>query len=226
MSERLPAPDTSRFPDLASDASWVRELATGTGFARIFKAGGPHPAAWYDFRTYGPVDARFDPHPEPPGDYPECGVMYAALESRATTSTGGDPLAAFAACLLEVFQSTRIVRRGDDDSTLVIFENARPLRLLDLSDSDWITVAGGNAAISSGDHSDARSWARAIHAHYPELDGIVSASSVVPTARVVALWSTAADALPRHPLARLRLDRDELTGIIDRIADRYGYVVL
>src|SRR5690606_26754932 len=123
----------------------------------------------------------------------------------------------FAAALLEVFQAQRMIRLRDGAPTLAAFEVRRPLRLLDLSDSDWVTVAGGNSAISSGDRERSRLWARAIAERYPELDGVVSASSLIPTSRVVALWAGAADALPEHPTALLRLDRDELLGVIDRI---------
>ena len=224
MSEQLPHPDIARFPELTAEETWVREVPIGSALARIFSAGGPYPSAWHDFRSYGPVDARFDPHPPPPAEHAAAGVMYAVLESSGRTAGGAD--SAFAACLLEVFQATRMIRRTSGSPTLAIFETVRPLRLLDVSDSDWITVAGGNAAISSGERSRSRAWARAIRTRYPELDGIVSASSVIPSERVVALWSRAGDALPRHPLAGLRLDRDELTGIIDRAAERYGYVVL
>lgn len=223
MSEFLPPPDAAAFPDLGSDAGWVREVRSGTALARVFRAGGPHPAAWHSFRTYGPLDARFDPHPEPPAESPDEGVLYAVLEQADAEQ---DTASAFAACLLEVFQATRIVRRSSGDPTLAVFESTRALRLLDLSDSDWVAVAGGNGAISSGDRMASRAWARAIRTTYPGLDGVISASSVVPSARVVALWSPALDALPRHPLAQLRLDRDELTGAINRIAERYGYVVL
>ncbi len=223
MSEYLPPPRADALPDLARDPGWVREVPSGTALARIFTAGGRYPVAWHEFRTYGPVDARFDPHPEPPAEYADSGVLYAALELPGAARESASPLAA---CLLEVFQSTRIVRRSDGTPTLAIFETSRTLRLLDLSDSDWVAVAGGNAAISSGDRMASRAWARAIRTRYPGLDGVVSASSVVPSARVVALWSPAEDAMPRHPIAQLRLDRDELTGVIDRIAARYGYVVV
>src|SRR5690606_24853159 len=97
--------------------------------------------------------------------------------------------------------------------------------LLNVSDSDWVTVAGGNSALTSGDHAQSRQWARAIRMRYPELDGVVAASALVPSARTVALWSPAISAIPRHPLALIRLDRAELTSVIEAIAQRYGYLV-
>lgn len=227
MSEHLPSPDPASFPDLAADGRWVREVPTGSGFARVFRAGGTHPVEWFEFREFGPLDARFDPHPEPTADHPGCGVMYTVLEDARHSSDADSAFdSAFAACLLEVFQQHRVIRRSAGSPTLAVFETARPLRLLDLNDSDWITVAGGNAAIASGERERSREWARAIRERYPELDGVIAASSVVPSARVAALWSPAEDALPRHPLALLGLDREELTGVIDAIAERYGYLLL
>ncbi|MBK0418007.1 hypothetical protein JD276_03025 [Leucobacter sp. CSA1] len=228
MSEFLPAPDPGRFPPLDRDPSWVREVPAGTALARIFRAGGEHPAEWFEFREFGPLDARFDPHPEPIGEHPGCGVMYAVLEGEADPSGGAEVPhdSAFAACVLEVFQQFRIVRRSAGAPTLVTLELARPIRLLDLSDSDWIAVAGGNAAIASGERSRSREWARAIARAHPELDGVLAASSLVPTARVAALWNGAVDALPEHPLSLLRLDREELTPVIDAVAERYRYTLL
>jgi len=234
MSEYLPAPEPERFPDLSADPRWVREVPVGTALFRILRAGGAHASEWFEFREFGPLDARFDPHPEPVGEHPGRGVLYAVLEggARAEAAPGPGPGpgpvldSAFAACLLEVFQQHRIIRRVAGAPTLAAFEITRTLRLLDLSDSDWIAVAGGNAAIASGERSRARPWARAIRDAYPELDGVVAASSIVPTARVAALWTPAESALPRHPLALLGLDREELSPVIDAIAERYGYVLL
>lgn len=273
MSEYLPEPDPKRFPQLGDDPRWVRRIPEGTLIARIFRASGAYPVEWHEFRSFGPLDGRFDPHPLPVGEHEGVGVMYGVLESSVVLensvgarsgasgaddtsggevsgssrtvggdTSGGDGAARaaagseigahaalegpFAAALLEVFQAQRMIRLRDGAPTLAAFEVGRPLRLLDLSDSDWITVAGGNSAISSGDRERSRLWARAIAERYPELDGVVSASSLIPTSRVVALWAGAADALPEHPTALLRLDRDELLGVIDRIAERYGYLVL
>lgn len=82
-----------------------------------------------------------------------------------------------------------------------MFESTRPLRLLDLGDSDSVTRAGGNAAISSGVRSRSREWARAVYRHYrgESLDGVIYPSSNIPIARVAALWERAEDALPARP---------------------------
>lgn len=231
VSEHLPPPRPEQLPDLDRDSTWVRDVPSGTLLARIFRAGGSHPANWHEFRRYGPVDARFDPHPTPPALHPEHGVMYVALEptgpagAKKLAGAAGALGSAFAACLLEVFQQQRIIRRTAGLPTLAAFEPLRTLRLLDLSDSDWVSVAGGTSAITSGPRNTAREWARVIHERYPELDGVVSASSMIPSARLATLWGRAESAVPARPIALLRLDRPELTGIIDRIADRYGYDV-
>ena len=241
MSEYLPLPDREAFPALTRDPRWVRVLPAGTLLTRIYRSGGTHPAEWSDFREYGPLDGRFDPHPGPVGEHPGVGVMYTVLEDRVLARAGGDgsrsapeqsgPLdhvlnGPLAAALLEVFQAQRMIRRSHGNPVLALFETVRPIKMLDLADSDWVAVAGGNAAISSGDRARSRAWARAIAAHYTGIDGLVSASSLVPCARIATLWSSAAHALPRHPHALIPLDRVELTGVIDAIADRYGYTLV
>lgn len=157
--------------------------------------------------------------------------MYGVLETPRSGAAPGDDRAPategpFAAVILEVFQAQRMIRVDAGAPTLVTFETVRELRLLDLSDSDWIAVAGGTSAISSGERARSREWARAIAARYPALDGVVSASSLVPSARVVTLWGPAENALPRHPAALIRLDSDELRGVIDAVAERYSYTLL
>lgn len=229
MSEYLPTPVGARFPQLDRDPRWVRELPPQSHIARIFRAGGPHPSRWFEFREYGPLDGRFDPHPLPTGASPGIGVMYGVLEAQRVSDTATPPTSVsspFAAAILEVFQAHRMIRLDAGLPTFVDFAITRPLRLLDLADSDWVTAAGGNAAISSGDRAVSRAWTRAIVERYPEIDGVISSSSLLPNARIVALWSSAVDALPVHPDACIRLDRPELIGVIDAIADRYGYTLV
>src|SRR5690606_12769986 len=125
----------------------------------------------------GPVDSRFDPHPLPPAESPDHGIMYVVPEHQP----GRD--SAVATCLVEVFQQQRIIHRSAAGATLALFETTLPIHLLDLSDSDWLTVAGGNAAVSAGSRARSREWTRAIFNTYPEIGGIRSASSVVPDAR-------------------------------------------
>lgn len=229
MSELLPAPRRAKFPLLSQDPSWLRELPTGTMLARIYRRSGPHPTEWYEFRRYGPLDGRFDPHPLPTDTHESAGVFYAAVETSEVlphAPSDDTTQSAFAACLLEVFQQHRLIDRATFDPALVMFEIERPLRLLDLAESDWITVAGGNAAISSGQRARAREWARAIHAHYPDLDGVIAPSSLIPTARIATLWHPAQTAIPDLPEADMQLARGELSGVIDAIAARYGYTLL
>jgi hypothetical protein len=184
VSEFLPVPEVERFPRLDRDPSWVRELPIGTHVARIFRASGPHAVRWHEFRSYGPLDGRFDPHPPPTGESPGFGVMYGVLESdrRGAAEAPTDPVVSpFATAILEVFQAQRMIRVDAGAPTLVDFAVTRPLRLLDLADSDWVTAAGGNAAIASGDRATSRSWARAIAAAYPGLDGAVGGRASRPS---------------------------------------------
>ena len=229
MSEYLPAPVGEQFPLLERDSSWVRVLPSESHIARIFRAGGPHPTQWFDFREYGPLDGRFDPHPLPTGESPGIGVMYGVLASEVAPEVAAPPILAnspFTAAILEVFQAQRIIRLNAGMPTFAGFATTRPLHLLDLADSDWVTAAGGNAAISSGERASSRAWARAIVERYPEIDGVISPSSLLPRARIVTLWSRAASALPVHPDALIRLDRAELSGVIDAIAERYRYTLV
>lgn len=220
MAEYAPVPLVGRFPDLSTDPRWVRHLPHGTLLARIFPSAGPYPMHWNEFRSFGPVDARFDHHPPPMEYHDDHGVMYAVAEG------DGGRDSAFATCLLEVFQHHRVMDLSRNAATLALFELSRPIELLQLSDSDWLAVAGGNAAVSSGLRARSREWARAIYSAYPTLDGVISASTVLPDSRIIALWERATSAFPQHPTALLRLDRPELANVIHGVASRYGFTVL
>ena len=117
----------------------------------------------------------------------------------------GKPVAPLDTCLVEVFRDTGVVDVATNSPYFALFRLTRDLRLLDLADSRWITVAGGNAAISSG---QAREWARAIYRHYGDdeaLDGLFYSCSNMPTGRSVALFERSRNALPQHPALDLPL---------------------
>lgn len=214
MSEVLPDPDPERFPALTED--YLQLLDPGALFGRVHALGGPYPTAWSSFRTFGPRGARFDPHPEPPDTYPGFGVMY--------VSVGGGDVPPLRTCVMECFQGDATIDTKSNTPYFTLFKITAQLRLLDVSDSLWITEAGGNGAISSGPRDQARKWARAIFEHYSgQLDGIWYASSIVPAARVVALWEPGRRALPPRPEASVALAHPALQAELEEYANRRGW---
>jgi len=193
-------------------------VATFTALARIYRAGGTHPARWNQFREQGPVaTARFDPHPvhregsrRGRGTAGEA-VLYAATDLRT--------------CLAEAFQATRVVDRRTGRPYLSVWRPARTLRLLDLAGT-WPTRAGASQAISSGPRDRAREWARAIRAALPDIDGLWYRSSMDSGNPAVCLWAPARDAMPEVPLLNQPLDASALALPLVRMARRLGYRLL
>jgi hypothetical protein len=196
VTDRLPPPDTSRFPPL--NGEYLRVLPPDTLVGRIHFTNGPFPSAWNTFRAFGPTTNRFDHHPPPQRVHPVRAILYAAP---IVPGPQGKPLVPLDTCLVEVFRDTGVVDVNLDSPYFALFRLTRQLRLLDLVDSRWITVAGGNGAISSGRRSQAREWARAIYRHYGEKapDGLYYGCSNMPTGRSIALFEHSRDALPAHP---------------------------
>lgn len=196
MSEWLPAPNSSLFPPLRPGDA--RFLGPGTRFGRIYSTAGAYPGTWDEFRSYGPTLARFDHHPPPPRTHIDRGVLYAVP---ALPSTGTPP-AVLKVCLAECYRATGSIDLTHGDPYFTVFTLVDSLRLLDLGDSDWVTRAGGNAAISSGRRSTAREWAQAIYDHYQSadaFDGLIYPSSNVPSHRCVVLWERAEHAIGPRP---------------------------
>lgn len=222
MSERLPPPTKAQFPP--PDDSYLRTLPAGTLLGRIYAAGGAYPAAWRTFRAYGPTGSRFDHQPPPPKVHARRRVMYAAA---ALPNREGVTYPVLKTTLAEVFRDRGVVELRRDDPYFVMFRLERDVRLLGLSDTDWVTVAGGNAAITSGVRSQSRSWARAIYSHYGvDVDGVHYAPSNVPPARAVALWEQAEDALPARPVFNEPLAHPGLRARLDAYAGELGLRVL
>lgn len=187
----------------------VVRLAAGTRVARIYPRGGEHPQAWNELRYWGPATvARFDHHPPPPGVSAE-GVLYGAI--------GED---AFATCVAERFQETRVVDRRKDLPWFVVFELARSVDLLSVR-GKWPTRAGASYDINSnGARALTQAWARSIHAAYPGLLGLCYSSSMNGGRPALVLTERAETALPARPLSNRALSDPSLTAPLRAVCSK------
>ncbi|MFT3661839.1 MAG: RES family NAD+ phosphorylase [Gordonia sp. (in: high G+C Gram-positive bacteria)] len=221
MSEHLAGPDPSRFPPLNDE--YVREIDVDVPLGRIYFADGEYPATWNGFRYFGPTTSRFD-HQEPPAALdPVRGVLYLAP---SMNDARGDRMSSVETALLECFRDRGIVDVSTDRPYFALFTPVRRLRLLDLSDSEWVTVAGANAAITSGPREAARQWARAVYDRYDDVDGVFYATSNRPLSRSIALWERGADAFPTRPTLNMPLDHMGLRAAVESFAARVGLGLL
>lgn len=181
---------------------------------RVYFRGGRYPATWDTFRSFGPsASGRFDHQDEPPGEQ-ERKVLYAA--------TGADPVAT---CLAEVFQERRSVNLRREEPWLACFSLAADVPLLDLT-GRWPTRAGASMAINSGPRPRTRRWSRAIYAAYPEIQGLLYASSMNAGRPAVALYERAGDALPARPVFNEPLSHPVLLPALRRVAAGLGYSLI
>ncbi|MEZ4240658.1 MAG: hypothetical protein R3F59_31805, partial [Myxococcota bacterium] len=104
-------------------------------------------------------------------------------------------------------------------------DTRRPLSLLDLT-GRWPTRAGASTAITSGPRARARRWAIAIHAAWPELDGVFYGSSMNANAPCLALWENAEDAVPAHPAFNRQLADPAMLTLLKNAAADLGYCLL
>jgi hypothetical protein len=167
--------------------------------------------AWNQFRSHGPVPSgRFDHHAGQPDD-PSRAILYAALAGHT--------------CLAEVFQEARVIDRHRNAHWLVGFCTTGALDLLDLT-GNWPTRAGGSMAINTGPRPRAQRWARAFHAAYPAIHGILYPSSMDANRPALALFERAAFAMPTHPIFNRALAEPPLLIPISNAAARFGYAVV
>jgi hypothetical protein len=203
---KLPRPPAT----LAGIPAEIHPLTAGTLLWRIFQSAGDHPTAWNTWRAFGPVDARFDHHLDPPR-IQQRKILYASL----------NPGTAFA----EVFQRTRVINRRRGQPCLAGFRTARALRLLDLTDA-WPTRAGASMAISTGSRVIARQWSRVIYDAYPDLDGLWYGSSMDGNRPCVALYERATDVAPALPELHRLLQDPALRPVVAQAATRLRYRVV
>jgi len=218
VTERLGPPDGPRIRDAVPYRDELCRLPAGTRLVRVHNLTGPNPSAWNELRAFGPTSSRFDHHPLPRRQHPTRRIAYAALG-----------LTAFTAAIAEHFQlAGGAVGPLDLDRhhpTATVFDLALPLTLLDL-DTGWVTRAGGNQAIRTGPRGVARDWARAIHRHHKEVDGLVYGSTVWGPGRCLALWERATPAFPEAPTATRQLNDPGLRGAVLAAAAELGTYVL
>jgi hypothetical protein len=204
----------------------VVRLGRGTRLARVYFAG-RRAATWDRFRSWGPSAlGRFDHHLPPPGESPDRSILSAAGDGETA--------------LVEAFQQTAVIHRSRDEPWLVVFSIRRRVRLLDLRGS-WSTRAGASMALSTADEpATTQAWARAIHADYEHVHGILYPSTMrgrpagpVPSGvhpevfgHNVALFERARPALPPRPRLHLPLSHPGLAAMLGRLAIESGYDVI
>lgn len=205
---------STRVPPPPEALSWsTRDLVRRESeLYRIYRAGGPHPAKWNDFRQYGPVaTCRWDPHPEPAGIHQDFAVMYCA--------------ASLATALAEVFQDSKIVTTSSGDlPRLTIWEPTRPLVLLNL-DSLWPIRSGAAHSLNSlADLDLSRQWARAISLsdNAKELDGL-RVQSTWTGEEMVVLFASAQSALPVSPEVDTSLNADGIRSFVQSAAEEIHF---
>jgi len=189
----------------------VTTLGAGTLCWRVYRAGGPHPATWADFRAHGPAaTGRFDHQEPPPHDDPVRAISYVALDA--------------VAAIAESFQGGRLIDRRRQGPWLVGFELTQPLEVLDLTRL-WPTRAGASQAISTGRRSTAQAWSRAIYRSYPDLAGLFYRSAMAGGSLNVALYERARPGIPASPSIQVPLSHPGLSLPLARAAARLGYTL-
>jgi len=218
VTERLRSPDDERFPPLL--AAHTRDLPAGTLIGRIHFATGGFPATWDAFRAYGPTKNRFDHHPGRPRTHPTRAVFYGAPVVRDPDGVLVSPLCT---CLVEVFRDTGVVDVRLGSPYFVLFRLTRTVRLLDLVDGNWVTLAGGNALIWSGLRRVSREWSRAIYRTYDgAVDGLYYGCSNMPRGRSLLLYEQGRDALPVTPEVDLPLSHPGLWAQVEACSAELG----
>lgn len=181
---------------------------------RVHRTSGDHVTGWNTLRSWGPsASCRWEPHPEPPAEHADEGVLYASTD--------------LATALVEVFQATRRVDPYTGRPKATSWTPTRSVNLLALTD-DWLLRNGASAALPSGPLATCRAWARAIRRTWPDLDGLWTASTLTGRPNVT-LWAPAVDTFPDLPAFSEYLVDDLLWDRVDRIAYRYrvaGYRIL
>lgn len=212
----MPRPKVPRRPSLSLLESLdpeVRIIGPGTVLWRVYFRGGHHPSNWGEFRTVGPVDARFDHHLGAERTAQNRGVLYAAIDS--------------VTCFAEAFQQRRVINRWDRQPWLAGFEIAVPVPLLDLTGA-FPTRAGASMGLMTGPRSVSREWARAFYVSYPQTCGLHYPSPMYANkpAAVLTDRAQALDALPPQPSFHRALGDPAILDFLKNAARTLGFALV
>jgi RES domain len=122
---------------------------------------------------------RFD---APDGSYK---VLYA----------GCDPFCAFIESLAKA-AGTRVITTTElKNKALAEIKPARPLRLIDLTQSGTLVRIGADSRLFSGEHGTAQLWSKALHDHPIAADGLLYPSRLDPVRHAAVLFEDRAPKL-------------------------------
>lgn len=211
MTPTPKVPRTPRRPlDWEDDDFVTREVVLW----RIHRTSGPYPAAWDDFRSFGPLPSmRWDPHPEPLTEHDQYGVLYTAYDLKTAAA--------------EVFQQGRRIDTLTASPYATSWSPARPLRLLDLTGL-WPLRQGASHALLSAPKPSCRNWARAIRDESftagIDLDGL-EVRSPLTGERMAVLFATSFDTIPAAPAYASPLDGPMIFTALHKIATEISYSI-
>ena len=130
-------------------------------------------------------------------------------------------------CLAEVFQKTRVMNRWHKDPWLVGFETKKSMRLLDLTGT-FPTRAGASMGLMTGPRSVSRTWARAFHDAWPEIEGLHYPASMHANCPAMVLNERARQAgvMPNRASFHRSLGDPAILGILRNTAHALGYALV
>jgi hypothetical protein len=211
---KFPQPPSAA--DLAAINPVTSTIKPGEMIYRIFSSAGKNSVNWRSFRHFGPLAARFDPHLSDKMGKPtdgSRGILYGAIGAEAIPT-----------CLAEVFQSSRIIDRHAHKPVLCAFTLTRGVTLLDLSGA-FTTRIGASMAINTGPRPRAQLWAQRLYDAYPDIDGILYASSMYANQPAIALFERAGSAINSNPSLHRLLSDPAMDDILINTAAVIGYQI-
>ena len=212
---KFPEPPSSE--SLARIEPEIRLINSATEATRLFSSRGHYPTRWNAFRYFGPTASRFDHHL-----FDRNGEAYHQSRGIMYLATGNE---AIPTCLAEVFQVNRIINRVSNSPVLSAFAFTRPLHLLNLT-GHFATTIGASTAINSGARPRARRWSQQLYLAYPDIDGILYASSMYGSHEIIALFERAVDAIPQECIFHRHLNDPVIETVVQETAAKISYNVV